>query len=749
MKFTFAPESRPLDGYTIKRAIYRGGFGEVYYALTDAGREVALKLLQNNSEIELRGVQQCLNLSHPNLVTIFDVKQDRDGDHWIIMEYVAGETLDMAVHRYPHGMPMEEVRNWLRGIADGVGFLHEQGIVHRDLKPGNVFSEANIVKIGDVGLSKFITPSRRSAQTQSVGTVYYMAPEVAKGRYGLEVDVYALGIMLYEMITGRVPFEGESTGEILMKHLSEKPDLTKLPERLRPVIDMALQKDPKQRFSTIRELHQAFEAAVIGTYKPPVREVAYEQSPVKGGRVVDPQPGRQQINHLDETAHFPVASVEFSSIWRPTKRATWMCLVFGLVTMLFTGADEAAGLAVFALAAVSPYLMYVASRRSIAAGDASQMDLKVVDWMDRDSSPLGADGRLWWIAAPLCFLIFVVGGAAGADLGDVAQVSVPLGSLALVLYLGVGSLGSLWPNAKTIGKNGESRNRQVVAANQRIADEMFPWAHSEAMPGARRHVQRPPIAHPVNRGNRQRPIGRHYYRNQPITPLFARPVSFRTRATHFTTSAAVVVPIIAMLTGGVFLMAPEFFATGAGNGPGWENVALFGGTAAIASWLLMGLNKLNEGRRVDGSTRRLLQLLAGAVVGLAAFALSEGLLIGTEAPADVYDGTLWSQSDDPMFVSVGGRPLFLDGGRPTMLGFVGFFAALFGLRRWWWHTDSFRPKRFQIGSVLLTVCMAWLVSSIWAFPPVWAMTWAAVISSGVQLASVWTPPEERFIAREA
>ena len=97
MKFTFSPETRVLDGYTIKRAIYRGGFGEVYYALSDAGREVALKLLQNNTEIELRGVQQCLNLSHPNLVTIFDVRNDDDGDHWIIMEYVAGETLDAAI----------------------------------------------------------------------------------------------------------------------------------------------------------------------------------------------------------------------------------------------------------------------------------------------------------------------------------------------------------------------------------------------------------------------------------------------------------------------------------------------------------------------------------------------------------------------------------------------------------------------------------------------------------------------------
>ena len=264
MKFTFQPESKPLDGYTIKRAIHRGGFGEVYYALTDAGKEVALKLLKQHFDVELRGVSQCLNLKHANLVTIFDIRRDADGDHWVIMEYVAGKSLSQVLDGYPDGMPIDDVRKWLAGLVDGLSFLHDRGIVHRDLKPGNVFLESGVVKIGDVGLSKFISESHRSAQTQSVGTVYYMAPEVAHGRYGREVDVYSLGIVLYELISGRVPFVGESAGEILMKHLSEKPDLSPIPRRLRPVLASALEKDPLRRTPNVRQLLEDFNKAVVG-----------------------------------------------------------------------------------------------------------------------------------------------------------------------------------------------------------------------------------------------------------------------------------------------------------------------------------------------------------------------------------------------------------------------------------------------------------------------------------------------------
>ena len=149
------------------------------------------------------------------------------------MEYAAQRSLEEVLAQRPNGLAPEEAMDWFRGIGAAVAYLHDHGIVHRDLKPGNIFRDEGIVKVGDYGLAKFISQTRRSGHTESVGTVHYMAPEVAKGRYGKELDIYALGVMLYEMLTGRVPFEGESVAEVLMKHLTAKPDLSPLAEPYR------------------------------------------------------------------------------------------------------------------------------------------------------------------------------------------------------------------------------------------------------------------------------------------------------------------------------------------------------------------------------------------------------------------------------------------------------------------------------------------------------------------------------------
>lgn len=264
MKFVYTTGASPLSGYTIKRGVGIGGFGEVYFAQSDAGKEVALKRIQRNLDVEIRGVTQCLNLKHPNLIAIHDIKHDEAGQGWIVMEFVSGESLKEVIERHPHGMPSDQLQHWFLGMATGVAYLHDHGIVHRDLKPANVFDDEGVVKLGDYGLSKFISCSRRSGQTESVGTFHYMAPEIGKGVYGKEIDVYALGIILFEMLTGQVPFEGETSQEIIMKHLTTNPDLDRLPNPYRGVIERALFKDPAKRF---RDVHEMLRALQFETYQ--------------------------------------------------------------------------------------------------------------------------------------------------------------------------------------------------------------------------------------------------------------------------------------------------------------------------------------------------------------------------------------------------------------------------------------------------------------------------------------------------
>jgi hypothetical protein len=274
MKFSYQSGQRPLDGFTLKRGIGRGGFGEVYFALSDGGKEVALKLVRGEGQIELRGVAQCLNLKHSNLVNLYDLRTDQKGDHWVVMEYVAGEPLNVVLARHPGGVPRELAREWFLGIARAVGYLHDHGIVHRDLKPGNVFLENGMVKVGDYGLSKAISTSQRTAQTQSIGTVHYMAPEISTGNYNKQIDIYAAGVILFEMLSGRPPFEGESSGEILMKHLTQPPDLSKLPPEYVPILSKALAKNPVQRYASMAEMARAVEGigAEAGKAAPVVLE---------------------------------------------------------------------------------------------------------------------------------------------------------------------------------------------------------------------------------------------------------------------------------------------------------------------------------------------------------------------------------------------------------------------------------------------------------------------------------------------
>ena len=255
--YTFKHGDRPLEGITIQRAVGRGGFGEVYYALSDAGKQLAVKFLRDNPDIEMRGINIVMNLKSPHLITIYDVRRSADGELFVVMEYISGPSLRDIMNATSGGMAPEKAVFFINGIAQGLSYLHDRGIVHRDMKPGNIFYDDGYVKIGDYGLSKHISVSAHSGQTVSVGTVHYMAPEIGSGNYSKAIDVYSMGVMLYEMLTGKLPFTGKSMGEILMRHLNDDPDTSGLPAGFGPIVAKAMAKDPNERYQDVDQMVDA------------------------------------------------------------------------------------------------------------------------------------------------------------------------------------------------------------------------------------------------------------------------------------------------------------------------------------------------------------------------------------------------------------------------------------------------------------------------------------------------------------
>ncbi len=260
MAYTFKYGDRPIDGLTIQRAVGRGGFGEVYFAVMDSGKQIALKYLRDNPDVELRGIAHVMNLKSPHLISIFDVRRNEHGDPFVLMEYVSGPSLRDLLVAEPEGLGPQKAAFFVNGIARGLSYLHERGIVHRDMKPGNIFYDDGYVKIGDYGLSKHIAVSKHSGQTVSVGTVHYMAPEIGSGSYTKAIDIYALGVILYEMLTGRLPFTGASMAEVLMRHLRDNPDTSSVPEPFKSVIIRAMAKDPLARYQDVNEMVDAITA---------------------------------------------------------------------------------------------------------------------------------------------------------------------------------------------------------------------------------------------------------------------------------------------------------------------------------------------------------------------------------------------------------------------------------------------------------------------------------------------------------
>ncbi|HKS70186.1 MAG TPA: protein kinase, partial [Ktedonobacterales bacterium] len=267
-----------LGAYEVVRQLGEGGMAQVYLARdVRLGREVAVKVLDSRlasrtgfKERFLREAQVAAALDHPHIVPLYDFGETDDGHLYLVMPYISGGSLQDILRKTP--LPVGDVVTYGAQMADALAYAHERGVVHRDVKPANMLLHADgRLMLSDFGLAKILTPESRARAPRNqpdAGTPEYMAPEQIEGQTDERSDIYALGVVLYLLLTGHLPFTGNSSNAVMGGHLYRLPDE---PRRLNPavtpamqtVIMQALAKHPADRFQRASDLAAALLSALV------------------------------------------------------------------------------------------------------------------------------------------------------------------------------------------------------------------------------------------------------------------------------------------------------------------------------------------------------------------------------------------------------------------------------------------------------------------------------------------------------
>ena len=257
------------DRYQIIKSIGEGGMANVYLAYdTILDRNVAVKVLRGDLATDEKFVRRfqrealsASSLSHPNIVEVYDVGED-NGQYYIVMEYIEGKQLKQLLKKRGK-LTISEVIDIMLQISDGLSVAHDNYIIHRDIKPQNIMIlENGLVKITDFGIAMAMNSTQLTQTNSVMGSVHYLPPEQANGKGStLQSDIYSMGILMYELLTGELPYKGDNAVEIALKHLKEplpsvREKVPEVPQSVENIIIKATAKNPKNRYPDARAMNE-------------------------------------------------------------------------------------------------------------------------------------------------------------------------------------------------------------------------------------------------------------------------------------------------------------------------------------------------------------------------------------------------------------------------------------------------------------------------------------------------------------
>ncbi|MFP3853151.1 MAG: serine/threonine protein kinase [Anaerolineales bacterium] len=312
--------------YQIESLLGQGGMSAVYKA-TDPNlrRQVAIKMIHPHLSQDPQFVSRfeeeaaaVARLKHPNIIQVYDFDHDHD-TYYMVLEYVSGETLAERMRRFTEageGMPAEDAVKIAASVCDALDYAHERDMIHRDIKPANIMiNEQGQPILMDFGVAKIVGGKQHTATGAVVGTALYISPEQVRGlEADRRADIYSLGVTLFEMLSGRPPFEGDSAMSTMMMHVSDPvPDIRELnpqaPPDLISVVKKSLKKDRRERYSTAAQMASSLRRADLSPSSPG-RQVVEE--PADGPATVPP-PGRELQGQRQQPSPPPAAAPPPSS----------------------------------------------------------------------------------------------------------------------------------------------------------------------------------------------------------------------------------------------------------------------------------------------------------------------------------------------------------------------------------------------------------------------------------------------------